>query len=93
MKKYLLIAAIVVCGNTVWASAAQMFKLDNGQTVVIQEVKNNPIVTIDTWIKTGSIDEDDSNNGVAHFLEHLFFKGTKTTNRENLTQSWKPKEQ
>ena len=78
MKKFILVAAIIVCGNTVLASAAQMFKLDNGQTVVIQEVKNNPIVTIDTWIKTGSIDEDDSNNGVAHFLEHLFFKGTKT---------------
>lgn len=77
MKKFIIIAAIVICGNTVWATSAQMFKLDNGQTVVIQEVKNNPIVTIDTWIKTGSIDEDDSNNGVAHFLEHLFFKGTK----------------
>lgn len=77
MKKFIIIAAIVICGNTVWAASAQMFKLDNGQTVVIQEVKNNPIVTIDTWIKTGSIDEDDSNNGVAHFLEHLFFKGTK----------------
>lgn len=77
MKKFIIIAAIVICGNTVWAASVQMFKLDNGQTVVIQEVRNNPIVTIDTWIKTGSIDEDDSNNGVAHFLEHLFFKGTK----------------
>ncbi len=77
MKKYILLAAIVLCGNSVWAAGAQMFKLDNGQTVVIQEVRNNPIVTIDTWIKTGSIDEDDANNGVAHFLEHLFFKGTK----------------
>ena len=80
MKKFILIAAIIICGNTVWAASAQMFKLENGQTVVIQEVHNNPIVTIDTWIKTGSIDEDDSNNGVAHFLEHLFFKGT--TNHE-----------
>lgn len=78
MKKFIIVAAILVCGNVVWASQAQMYKLDNGQTVVIQEVKNNPIVTIDTWIKTGSIDEEDPNNGVAHFLEHLFFKGTKT---------------
>ena len=78
MKKFIIVAAILVCGNIVWASQAQMYKLDNGQTVVVQEVKNNPIVTIDTWIKTGSIDEEDSNNGVAHFLEHLFFKGTKT---------------
>lgn len=78
MKKFIIVAAILVCGNVVWASQAQMYKLDNGQTVVVQEVKNNPIVTIDTWIKTGSVDEDDYNNGVAHFLEHLFFKGTKT---------------
>lgn len=77
MKKTLLIVAILFCANIVWGAGAQVYKLDNGQTVVIQEVKNNPIVTIDTWIKTGSIDEDDSNNGVAHFLEHLFFKGTK----------------
>lgn len=78
MKKVIIVAAILICGNVVWAANAKMYKLDNGQTVVIQEVKSNPIVTIDTWIKTGSIDEDDSNNGVAHFLEHLFFKGTKT---------------
>lgn len=77
MKKYILIAAVLICANTAFASDAKMFKLNNGQTVVIQEVKSNPIVTIDTWIKTGSIDEDDSNNGVAHFLEHLFFKGTQ----------------
>ena len=93
MKKFIIIAAIVICGNTVWAASAQMFKLDNGQTVVIQEVKNNPIVTIDTWIKTGSIDEDDSNNGVAHFLEHLFFKEQKITNLENSTKFLKQKEQ
>lgn len=78
MKKIIIIAAILFCGNFVWATEAQLYKLNNGQTVIIQEVKNNPIVTIDTWIKTGSIDENDSNNGVAHFLEHLFFKGTKT---------------
>ena len=77
MKKFIILAAIVICGNCVFATEAKMFKLSNGQTVVIQEVRNNPIVTIDTWIKTGSIDEDDSNNGVAHFLEQLFFKGTK----------------
>lgn len=76
MKKFILVAAIMICGNIVWGASAQTYKLDNGQTVVIQQVKSNPIVTIDTWIKTGSIDEDDSNNGVAHFLEHLFFKGT-----------------
>ena len=52
------------------------YTLRNGQTVIIKEVKDNPIVIIDTFIKTGSVNENDKNNGVAHFLEHLFFKGT-----------------
>lgn len=51
-------------------------KLNNGQTLIIKPVSQNPIVTIDTWIDTGSINETDKNSGVAHFLEHLFFKGT-----------------
>ncbi len=54
-------------------------KLPSGQTVIVMPVNTNPIVTIDTWIKTGSINEDDKNSGVAHFLEHLFFKGTEKT--------------
>ena len=62
---------------SVWASDFTIHKLPSGQTLVVQEVHTNPIVTIDTWIRTGSINETDSNNGVAHFLEHLFFKGTK----------------
>ncbi len=78
MKKYILILAIIFTTGVAFGAGAQVYKLDNGQTVVIQEVRNNPIVTIDTWIKTGSIDETETNSGVAHFLEHLFFKGTKT---------------
>lgn len=54
----------------------KVFKLNNGQTVVIKEVHANPIVTVDTWVRTGSINETVENNGVSHFLEHLFFKGT-----------------
>lgn len=54
-------------------------KLSSGQTVIVMPVNINPIVTIDTWIKTGSINEDDKNSGVAHFLEHLFFRGTEKT--------------
>lgn len=78
MKKILLTVFILtVSAFSVWASDFTVQKLPNGQTVVVYEIKNNPIVTIDTWIKTGSVNETDTNNGVAHFLEHLFFKGTK----------------
>lgn len=59
------------------ASDYTVQKLPNGQTVIVYEIHNNPIVTIDTWIRTGSINENDNNNGISHFLEHLFFKGTK----------------
>ncbi len=76
MKKFLLTISIILIGLTSFAADCSSYKLDNGQTVVIKEVKDNPIVIIDTWIKTGSINENDENNGVAHFLEHLFFKGT-----------------
>ena len=76
MKRFILVIVFVFIGLVGNASDYSSFKLDNGHNVVIQEVHDNPIVIIDTWIKTGSINETDENNGVAHFLEHLFFKGT-----------------
>lgn len=76
MKKLIFLLVTILFANIVNAADFNVYKLDNGQTVVIQEVKTNPIVTIDTWIKTGSINENDQNNGVSHFLEHLFFKGS-----------------
>ena len=76
MKKILSLLFVFIMGTIAFAADFQLYKLDNGQNVIIQPVKNNPIVTIDTWIKTGSINENDKNNGVSHFLEHLFFKGT-----------------
>ena len=78
MRKILIIVAMFVFSVSAWAADYTIQKLPNGQTVVVYPIKDNPIVTIDTWIKTGSINETDTNNGVAHFLEHLFFKGTKT---------------
>lgn len=77
MKKILIVFIMFIFASTVWAENYTVQKLSNGQTVIVYEIHNNPIVTIDTWIKTGSINETDANNGVAHFLEHLFFKGTK----------------
>jgi predicted Zn-dependent peptidase len=77
LKKFLIFIAVFLYSIAAYASDFTIHKLPNGQTVIVQEIHNNPIVTIDTWIKTGSINETDANSGVAHFLEHLFFKGTK----------------
>ena len=76
MNKFLILLITIFFAGIVNAADFNVYKLDNGQTVVIQEVKTNPIVTVDTWIKTGSINENEENNGVSHFLEHLFFKGS-----------------
>ena len=76
MKRMIAAICIVFIGISSYAADYKSYKLDNGQNVIIEEVHDNPIVIIDTWIRTGSINETDENNGVAHFLEHLFFKGT-----------------
>ena len=76
-KNIFLIILMLFFSVSVFATDFTVQKLPNGQTIVVQELHSNPIVTIDTWVKTGSINETNVNSGVAHFLEHLFFKGTK----------------
>ncbi|MGH7650843.1 MAG: M16 family metallopeptidase [Gemmatimonadaceae bacterium] len=51
--------------------------LPNGLTVLIQEDHSAPVVAIVTYVKAGYFDETDDENGLAHALEHMFFKGTK----------------
>ena len=51
--------------------------LPNGLTVLIQEEHSAPVVAIVTYVRAGYFDESDDQNGLAHALEHMFFKGTK----------------
>ena len=53
----------------------EVYKLENGHTIVLAH-KEGGLVNVNSWVKTGSINEDDNNNGISHFLEHLMFKGT-----------------
>ena len=52
------------------------FSLDNGLQVVVIPDRRAPIVTHMLWYKVGSADEDPGKSGIAHFFEHLMFKGT-----------------
>ncbi|WP_306114245.1 MULTISPECIES: pitrilysin family protein [unclassified Roseovarius] len=54
------------------------FMLDNGMEVVVVEDHRAPVVVHMVWYRAGSADEPAGDSGVAHFLEHLLFKGTKT---------------
>lgn len=51
--------------------------LDNGIPVVMEQLKNVRSVILGIWVKVGSRHESPDKNGVSHFLEHMFFKGTK----------------
>ncbi len=53
------------------------FTLDNGLEVVVIPDHRAPVVTHMVWYKVGSADEAPGKSGIAHFLEHLMFKGTK----------------
>ena len=53
----------------------EVYENDNGHKIVLAHKEGN-MVNISSWVKTGSINEDDHNNGISHFLEHLMFKGT-----------------
>ncbi len=53
------------------------FALDNGMQVVVIEDHRAPVVVHMVWYRAGSADEPPGSSGVAHFLEHLLFKGTE----------------
>ncbi|MDA7965957.1 pitrilysin family protein [Ruegeria sp.] len=58
--------------------AVTTFTLDNGMDVVVVEDHRAPVVQHMVWYRAGSADEPIGSSGVAHFLEHLLFKGTDT---------------
>lgn len=78
----ILIAAFAVA--TTWMTPATAddqvtyTQLDNGMDVVVIEDHRAPVVVHMVWYRAGSADEKPGVSGVAHFLEHLLFKGTKT---------------
>jgi len=54
------------------------YELDNGMQVVVVENHRAPVVTHMVWYRAGAADEPAGKSGIAHYLEHLMFKGTKT---------------
>ncbi|MCJ2081839.1 M16 family metallopeptidase [Methylobacterium sp. J-090] len=52
------------------------FRLENGMQVVVIPDRRSPIVTHMIWYRNGSTDDPPGKSGLAHFLEHLMFKGT-----------------
>ena len=62
--------------TTVTSAPPASFTLSNGLQVVVIPDHRTPVVTHMIWYKVGSADETPGKSGLAHFLEHLMFKGT-----------------
>lgn len=67
--------------------AAEIVTLANGMTVCMERLPYLHSASIGVWIRTGSGNEKPEENGIAHFLEHLFFKGTKTRNVHEIMEA------
>jgi len=56
---------------------AESFTLANGLTVVVVPNPRAPVIKHMVWYRVGGADEGEGESGIAHFLEHLMFKGTR----------------
>lgn len=72
--------------NSAHAAPVQEFVLDNGLKVLLLENHKSPAVTFQVWYRVGARNERDGKSGLAHFLEHMMFKGTATTGPEEYSR-------
>ncbi len=70
-------ALLTVAALPARAADVTSFTLDNGMDVVVLEDHRAPVVVHMVWYRVGSADEPRGKSGIAHFLEHLMFKGTE----------------
>ena len=61
--------------------------LDNGLRLITERMPQVRSVTIGVWLMRGSRHESDANAGIAHFVEHMLFKGTATRTAEDIAQA------
>jgi len=83
-KAYLLFVLVLMLISLAVQADAQMplsgklYKLENGMTVFIKEMKTAPVVAVNVWVRVGSRNEKPGEEGFTHLIEHMMFKGTPT---------------
>ncbi len=63
------------------------YNLKNGVQVVAEKIPHFRSISIGLWFKAGSIYEDNSENGLSHFIEHMLFKGTQKRTAKEIAQT------
>ncbi len=81
-------AAITAATTAPPASSNQIyqFALTNGMQVVVIPDHRAPVVTQMLWFKVGAVDDPPGISGLAHFFEHMMFRGTKQTPGDQFSQ-------
>jgi len=78
-KRLLKLAVMLACLSSSWVQAEVYEKtLSNGLKVIVKEDHRAPVLVQQIWYRVGSMDESTGTTGIAHVLEHMMFKGTKT---------------
>jgi len=83
---FLVLILSVSLASSSLAAQVQEFVLDNGLKVLLLEERKSPVVTFQVWYRVGGRNEKDGKSGLAHFLEHMIFKGTPTTGPEEYSR-------
>ncbi|MCB4755771.1 MAG: insulinase family protein [Elusimicrobia bacterium] len=68
-------------------TGAEVHTLPNGLKLVLKEDHTSPVVSLQTWVRCGAIDEVPRLNGISHGLEHMVFKGTPTRSPGDITRA------
>ncbi|NBB96914.1 MAG: insulinase family protein [Alphaproteobacteria bacterium] len=76
MRCILAALTLTFVASQTQASSVSYDTLDNGMEVVVIEDRRAPVVVHMVWYRVGAADEPVMKSGIAHFLEHLMFKGT-----------------
>ncbi len=62
------------------------YTLDNGLRVIVEPIPTVRSVALGIWVGTGSRYENPENNGISHFIEHMFFKGTSNRTAQEIAE-------
>jgi len=64
-----------------------LFNLDNGLKVVVEDIEYVNSVSVGLWVENGSRNENAVNNGISHFIEHMLFKGTSVRTAKQIAEA------
>lgn len=64
------------------------YTCSNGLRIVLEEIPDVRSVTIGVWVRSGSRNETEINNGMSHFIEHMLFKGTDNRSARDIAESF-----